>query len=187
MGRRCGSILTFRRPFCRCAVQHRSHIHLLRGEELLERFLRRHLQCLHLQSAGSVEQRWRWDGLKVQISLGHGPCVCVCLCVLGKQGLPCWQTQFLSTISEVLFTKFPLHVCWLYTWTFYFIHEILPFYVDLFTKFELYSRIFNLTLKRKTLKKIYFLEYVFLFLWPPSSSIVFCIFFPYSGMWKCFS
>lgn len=41
----------------RCPVQHRGNLHVLRCEELLERFLRCHLQCLHLQSVSGLEQR----------------------------------------------------------------------------------------------------------------------------------
>lgn len=70
----------------RRVVQYWGNIHVLCGEELLERFLRRDLQCLHLQSAGCVEQRWRWDGLmsccylswcKVQVHLDLWPFFCI--------------------------------------------------------------------------------------------------------------
>ncbi|CAF87413.1 unnamed protein product, partial [Tetraodon nigroviridis] len=54
---RCGRGLLFRCSNRRCPVQHRGHLHVLRREELLERVLRCHLQCLHLQSVSGVEQR----------------------------------------------------------------------------------------------------------------------------------
>lgn len=51
--------------WCRGAVQYRGHLHLFRGEKLLEGLLRCHLQCLHFQSAGRVEpgRRYTFHGI----------------------------------------------------------------------------------------------------------------------------
>lgn len=40
---------------CRCLVQHRGHLHLLRGAQLLAGLLCCHLQCLHLPGPGRLE------------------------------------------------------------------------------------------------------------------------------------
>lgn len=57
---RRGAVFMIAACVCVCSrgpVQHRGNLHVLRREELLERFLRCHLQCLHLPSVGGLEQR----------------------------------------------------------------------------------------------------------------------------------
>lgn len=100
---------------CVCSrrvVQYRGNIHVLCGEELLERFLRRNLQCLHLQSAGCVEQRWRWDGLinccclwwwKVQVPLDLWPFFCIfILPAKSLQRSPSMQNSFYQYIIRIV-------------------------------------------------------------------------------------